>query len=130
MVDDAPVNMPYRVVTGGDQAPATAGTSRTETSAAMARWDSGRSGVVGRWSDSGHGDHSRNADLTSCSPSVPTVDGMTESESNESTSIAEALHEVQQQERAEQVEHLRKEFDTTDKIAETLGQPDGPQNAA
>jgi hypothetical protein len=55
---------------------------------------------------------------------------MTEATSNEPTSIAEALHEVQQQERADQVEHLRKEFDTTDKIAETLGQLDAPHDAA
>jgi hypothetical protein len=55
---------------------------------------------------------------------------MTESKSNEPDSIAAALHEVQQQERADEVEHLRKEFDTTDKIAETLGQPGAPHDAA
>jgi hypothetical protein len=50
--------------------------------------------------------------------------GVTESESNDPPEIAKALEEVQQKERAEEAEHLRKEFDTTNKIAETLGKPD------
>jgi hypothetical protein len=49
---------------------------------------------------------------------------MTDFDSREPTSIGEALQDAQQEERAEEVKQLRREFDTADKIAETLGSPE------
>lgn len=58
------------------------------------------------------------ADLTSCSPAVRTVGYMTDAEGADV--IAQRIAQAQQQERIEQNDRLRREFDRTDRIADVL----------